>query len=55
MSGRGEGVVEETGLLGGGPQWHQLGVPGTGERLRKGHVQHGGSRVQRKPENRGVS
>ena len=55
MSGRGEGVVEETGLLGSGPQWHQLGVPGTGERLRKGRVQPGGSRLKRKPENRGVS
>lgn len=51
MSGCGEGVVEETGLLGSSPQWCQLGVPGTGERLRKGHVQPGGSRVKHKPEN----
>lgn len=47
--------MEETGLLGGGPQQRQLGVPGTGVRLRKGRVQPGGSRVQRKPENQGVS
>ena len=47
--------MEETGLLGGSPQWCQLGVPGSGERLRKGRVQPGGSRVQHKPENHGVS